>query len=108
MLLSCVTLPFSIALGIIAYSQFFLGMAFGADTFFLAIATEISAEPNPPRPAPVLQHVDPVDVSARHSLHAMFETRTRLAAWIRERQDEVAPASAWLSTRQSRPTAVAD
>ena len=53
MLLSCVTLPFSIALAIIVYSQFFLGMAFGADTFFLAIATEISAEPNPPRPAPV-------------------------------------------------------
>ena len=63
--------PFAIALGIISYSQVFLGAAFGIDTYFLAIATEISAEPNPPHPAPVLQHVDPADVTTRHSLHAM-------------------------------------
>lgn len=85
-LLGVAIIPLSIALMIIVYSQFFLGLAFGRDTFGLAIATEIAAEPNPPRPAPILEHVDPGDANARHSVHAMPAARTRLVAWIRERQ----------------------
>ena len=85
-LLAVAILPLLVALGIIVYSQFFLGLAFGRDTFGLAIATEIAAEPNPPRPAPILEHVDPGDANTRHSVHAMPAARTRLAAWIRERQ----------------------
>jgi hypothetical protein len=85
--LSLAVFPFAVAMAIFAYSQPFLGLAFGADTFHLAIATEIAAEASPPRPAPVLEHVDPGDAGTRHSLHAMPAARLRLAAWIRERRD---------------------
>jgi hypothetical protein len=94
MLLSVAVMPFTIAMAIVAYSQVFLGLAFGADTFSLAIATEIAAEPNPPRPPPVLEHVDPGDGGMRHSLHAMPAARSRLAAWIGERQAAARLASA--------------
>ncbi len=80
-------LPLVLAMGIVTYSQVFFGLAFGVDTFSLAIATEIAAEPNPPRPAPVLEHVDPGDEGRRHSLHALSATRRRLAVWIKERRD---------------------
>ena len=86
-LLSVVFIPFTYAMAVVTYSQFFFGLAFGADTFSLAIATEIAAEPNPPHPAPLLEHVDPGDSGMRHSLHAMPAARSRLAAWIGERRE---------------------
>jgi hypothetical protein len=91
---SVAVLPMTLALPIVLYSQFFFGLAFGVDTFGLAIVTEIAAEPNPPRPAPVIEHVEPGDADTRHSIHAMSAARTRLAAWIRERQAAGRPASA--------------
>jgi hypothetical protein len=93
-LLSVAFIPISIAAAIVLYSQLFLVLALGRDTFVLAIATEIAAEPNPPRPSPVLVHVDPGDVDMRHSVHAMSAARTRLVAWIRERQAAGPPSSA--------------
>jgi hypothetical protein len=98
-ILGVVCLPFSIATAIIFYSQVLLGLAFGHDTHGLAISTEIAAEPNPPRPALVLEHVDPGDADTRHSVHALPAARTRLAAWIRERQATVHAACAWQTRR---------
>jgi hypothetical protein len=81
-----VLLPYSVAIGVVSYSQIFLGLALGSDTFALAITTEIIAKSNPPSPVGDVEYVDPGEVKMRHSVYAMPAARSRVAAWIIERQ----------------------